>query len=74
LSIYFSSTISPGKPLIFTPSNLTIPECCDEEIDSLCAFMEANFSPAELAGKLNVESKILLCKELANVGILVLSK
>lgn len=71
MEVYFSSTISPGKPIISTPSNLMMPIHCQEEIQTLRELKENIFSPEDLHGKLNIDSKIILCKKLIDVGIVI---
>ncbi|PHM36574.1 JmjC domain-containing protein [Xenorhabdus innexi] len=72
IAVYYSSTQSPRKSLISTPSNMTLPDYCQEEINALCNMGENSFTPAQLPGKLNTESKVLLCQEMSKVGILIL--
>ncbi|WP_375640481.1 MULTISPECIES: JmjC domain-containing protein [unclassified Bartonella] len=72
ISVYFSSTIHPGKPLVSTPSSLSLPAFCRDEVESICAKNYEVFTPVSLAGKLNDESKVTLCRELVNFGIIFL--
>lgn len=56
ISIYFSSTISPGKPLVSRPSNVTLPDYCQGEIDYICSSGLVCFTPSQLSGDLNLNS------------------
>jgi ribosomal protein L16 Arg81 hydroxylase len=71
LSIYYSSTISPGKALISTPTALQMPGFCKSAIAFIQTSNGTIFNPSALPDELDAESKIILCKELLGVGILV---
>lgn len=73
VSVYFSSTISPGKDLISTPTALQLPAFCKEAITFVKETSGNAFSPFMLPDVLDAESKVLLCKELIGVGIVVLA-
>lgn len=71
IAIYFSSTISPKKPLVSAPSHLLVPKYCQLEIEAIINHQENCFTPSELCGSLETDSKVLLCKELVKAGILI---
>lgn len=72
ISIYLSSTLNPDKPLISTPSNLSLPAYCKSEIYSLLNQKES-FTPSALSGDLNQNGKVLMCRKLAEYGLIDIS-
>ncbi|WP_273789493.1 hypothetical protein [Bartonella sp. ML70XJBT] len=71
ISVYFSLTIHPDKPLVSTPSSLSLLTFCKDEIEAICVQNYEVFTPVSLAGNLNDEAKVTLCRELVNFGIII---
>lgn len=74
LSVYFSSTISPGKALISTPTAVQLPKYCEDAITFISKTGNRPFAPRDIEGVLNEESKVILCRELLGLGILLVAE
>lgn len=72
LSIFYSSTIAPGKPLISSPTSIQIPSICHDAISFIDKTPKhITFSSLDLPETLDEESNLILCQELVRSGVLI---
>jgi len=72
INVYYSSTIAPIALFKINPTYIEFPEYCEDAIDYLIKMENIEFHPEDILTKLDSDSKIVLCQELLNAGILIL--
>jgi hypothetical protein len=67
-------TLAPGNSLALNPTAVEFPEYCNEEIAYIMAHgNDSSLVIRDIPGKLDAESKVVLCTSLIDAGALTLS-
>ncbi|QXG49828.1 cupin domain-containing protein [Pseudomonas viridiflava] len=73
IKVFPGGTLATGNSLVLNPTAIEFPDYCEEEIEYIrkCAASEIQIS--DIPGKLDLDSKVILCSSLVDAGALVIS-
>jgi len=73
IKVFPGGTLATGNSLVLNPTAIEFPDYCEEEIEYIrkCAASEIQIS--DIPGRLDLDSKVILCSSLVDAGALVIS-
>lgn len=70
INVYYGSTIAKSALFKINPTFIELPDYCEDALNYLIKIDDKEFCPDDIVTLLDSESKVVLCQELINSGII----